>query len=138
MIADAKESLEEREGAQRRAKADAPSSIGATPPCAGAPPRVWTRGPDRAPWEDADSGHRVLAIRRGDAWVFWAFGPDRRAGWSYRAWANGEAPHWSGSDPPVRYAIGEHVPQPRVFLGEAASAADARALCERDAAGGGA
>lgn len=92
----------------------------------------WTRNPGG--WQDADSGHRVLAIRRGDAWVFWALGPDRMAGWDYRAWSNGRIPHWSGREPPEHYARGMHILERREFIGESPDAETARRMCEDHAA----
>jgi hypothetical protein len=94
---------------------------------------TWTRGPNNAPWWDAQTGHRVLACRVRDHWVYLALGPDRAAGWSYRDWSRGEIPHWSGQEPKARYKVGERIPQPRVLLGRADSAEAARALCAKDA-----
>lgn len=62
--------------------------------------------------------------------VYLAYGPDRAAGWSYRAWSVGSAPHWSGTEPKVRYAIGEPIPQPRAYLGRFLSADEAKGACE--------
>lgn len=61
--------------------------------------------------------------------AFWylLYGPDRAAGWDYRAWRNGGCGHWSGREPPVRTALGEHIEQPRVLWGRYESAEQARA-----------
>ena len=110
---------------------------GLTPPCPGEPPAPalpWARGADNAPWWDAPTGHRVLALRAGSGWCYFALGPDRSAGWDYRAWRNGTGRHWSGQEPKVHYARGEQILQPREFLGRADTAEAARALCAAHAA----
>jgi len=91
---------------------------------------IWTRG---ASWQDSDTGHRVTAIRVGDAWRFIALGPDRAEGWDYRAWRDGEATHWSGEEPKAHYEAGERIPQPREWLGTFDTAEEARRRCEDDA-----
>ena len=60
------------------------------------------------------------------AYRYLAYGPDRAAGWSYRAWSSGSAKHWSGTEPPIRYAQGERIEQPRPFLGRFDSAEAAK------------
>lgn len=110
-------------------------ATGRTPPCEGAAPTslTWTRSAS-GPWEEADSGHRVLACRVGSQWRYTALSPDRRSdGWSYRAWANGSAPHWSGEEPKIHYAKGDRIPQPRDILGVSDTPDEARALCAADA-----
>jgi hypothetical protein len=64
-----------------------------------------------------------------------AYGPNLSAGWDYRAWSNGSAPHWSGEEPREHYARGEHIAQPRAFLGVWESAQQAREACATHAAG---
>jgi hypothetical protein len=62
--------------------------------------------------------------------VYLAYGPDRAAGWSYRAWSAGSAPHWSGTEPKVCYALGEPIAQPSALLGRFLSAEEAKAAIE--------
>lgn len=91
----------------------------------------------RSPYclEHTESGARVTKGRGLNAEgalvpIYLAYGPDRSAGWSYRAWSSGSAPHWSGTEPKVRYALGEPIPQPPAFLGRFASADEAKAAVE--------
>lgn len=88
----------------------------------------WTRG--NGPWQDADSGHRVTAVRHGERWRFAAWGPDRAAGWDYAAWRSGEGEHWSGEEPQEYYQAGERIPQRRTLIGVFDSAEQAREACE--------
>lgn len=109
---------------------------GKTPPCPGQIPTsiTWERS-ESGPWWDANTGHRILAMRRADGWAYLALGPDRSAGWSYRAWSSGAGPHWSGQEPREHYARGEHIPQPRESLGICDSPEAARDLCANHASG---
>ena len=63
------------------------------------------------------------------AYRYLAYGPDRAAGWSYRAWSSGSAKHWSGTEPPIRYAQGEPIPQRYPLLGVYTSAKQAKGCC---------
>jgi len=91
----------------------------------------WRRG--AGPWQDSDSGHRVVACRCGEQWRYMALGPDRAAGWDYREWRDGAIPHWSGEEPKLHYATGELLPRRREWLGTYDTAEEARARCEKDA-----
>lgn len=74
-------------------------------------------------------GHRVQACRIGDAWRFVAWGPDQAPDWSYRAFSNGQCPHWAGTAHREHYPVGERIPQRHILLGARSTAAEARALC---------
>lgn len=93
----------------------------------------WTRGADNAPWWDAETGHRVLACRVASGWRYLALGPDRTVGWDYRAWRDGQIPHWSGEEPRGHYDDEHPVPMPRALLGSTDNPEAARALCAADA-----
>jgi len=56
---------------------------------------TWHRG--AGPWQDADSGHRVVACRCGEQWRYTALGPDRAAGWDYREWRE-DMEYWGDED----------------------------------------
>lgn len=81
-------------------------------------------------FQEHASGARVVACKGANGYCFLAYGPDRAAGWDYRAWRSGQIPHWSGEEPKARYRRGEAIPQPRAFLGAFDTAAAARACCE--------
>lgn len=85
--------------------------------------------------QHSDTGARVAkcGYQGADgalAYRYLAYGPDRAAGWQYRTWSNGTAKHWSGTEPPIRYALGEPIPQRYPLLGVFDSAATAQAACE--------
>ena len=82
-----------------------------------------------------DTGARVakcgyLGADGALAYRYLAYGPDQAAGWSYRAWSAGSAPHWSGQEPRIRYERGQAILQPRALLGVFDSAAEAKSACE--------
>ncbi|MEA3641855.1 MAG: hypothetical protein VBE63_18240 [Lamprobacter sp.] len=85
--------------------------------------------------QHTETGARIAKCGRQGAagalaYRYLAYGPDRAAGWSYRAWSNGSAKHWSGQQPPIRYALGERIPQARELLGAFETAAEAKVACE--------
>jgi len=91
----------------------------------------WHRG--YGPWQDADSGHRVVACRCGEQWRYTALGPDRAEGCDHREWRDGAIPHWSGEEPRLHYGEGELLPQRREWLGTYDTPDEARMRCEKDA-----
>lgn len=71
-------------------------------------------------WAESDQGYRVAISRHGDGYLYQAYGPPDPDARNRRR---------------ERYAVGEHIPREREYLGRAASPDAAKEICEAHAAG---
>lgn len=86
---------------------------------------IWTRITPYA--EQSDQGHHVSASKGADGWRYSAWDAPDLPALGYWDW------HKAGGST-VHYRRGEHLPQRSPLLGIFATAAEARACCEQQAA----
>lgn len=66
-------------------------------------------------WAESEHGYRVAISRHGDGFLYQSYGPPDPDARRRRQ---------------ERYALGEHVPREREYLGLATSADEAKAICD--------